>query len=63
MNKILAGMQIIAKYNPDFHVSAEHDQIWVGPGFIQVSAEDAKNLDDLDWFVDNQIDNSWTHFC
>lgn len=61
MNEILAGMQLLAKYKPDFEVSAQHDQIWVGPEYILVSAEDAKNLYDLGWFVDSAIDNSWTH--
>lgn len=62
MNNILAGMQILAKYNPDFEVAAQHDQIWIGPGLIQVSSEDKKILEDLNWFVDSEIDESWTHF-
>lgn len=61
MNPILEGMQIIAKYDPQFDMCAEHDQIWVGHD-VEVSEEDKKRLLDLNWFQDSDADDSWSHF-
>lgn len=58
MNPILKGLQIIAKYDPQFEMCAEHDQIWAGVG-IEVSEEDSNRLIQLRWFTDN---DSWSHF-
>jgi hypothetical protein len=58
MNKILAGMQIIAKYDEDFCTDAQHDQIWAGPG-VDMNEEDTQAMLSLGWFWDEE---SWSHF-
>jgi len=48
MNKVLAGLQIIAKYDEDFEVHAGHDEILAGPG-IEISKEDTEKMKELGW--------------
>ena len=62
MNKILEGMNIIAKYEPEAHMYAGHDQIWFGryiPEEMSVEDEDRLKLE-LGWF---EAEDSWSHFC
>lgn len=58
MNQILAGLQIIAKYDEDFNMCAEHDQIFAGVD-IEMSEEDQKVMKELGWFWSEE---SWSHF-
>ena len=58
MNKVLAGLQIIATYDEDFELCAEHDEVFAGVG-IEMSEEDQKKMEDLDWSWDEE---SWHHF-
>lgn len=48
MNKVLAGLQIIAKYDEEFQVCAGHDEILAGIG-IELSEEDSKKMKELGW--------------
>lgn len=58
---LIKGLQILNKY-PGCYTAAEHDIIYSGPiDHKDVSDEDAKELDDLGWFVDNQS-NVWGIF-
>ncbi len=60
MNKILAGLQILATYSPDFEMAAEHDQIWAGhTDQIKMSSEDLEQMRKMGWFIDM---DSWSHY-
>ncbi len=73
MNQILSGLQIFAKYNEDFDMSARHDEVWAGLNMapfgeydegsfdITISEVDSKKLESLDWDWDHETD-SWRHF-
>lgn len=58
MNKILAGLQIIAKYDEDFDTGAEHDEFFAGYG-IEMNEEDKKKMKELGWRWNEE---SWHHF-
>lgn len=58
MNKVLAGLQIIAKYDEDFELCAEHDEVFAGHG-VEMNEEDQKVMDDLGWSWDGE---SWHKF-
>ena len=61
MESIIDGLQILLKYGSgDF--SAEHDQIWAGPDYLEFedySEADCKELDSLFWFFDKEF-NCWS---
>ena len=64
MNNILAGLQIIAKYDEDFEIScADHDIIHanVRSGDQVLSDEDFSKMYDLDWMWDDEFP-CWSHF-
>lgn len=58
MNRVLAGLQIIAGYDEDFELCAAHDEVFAGVG-IEMSEFDQKRMEDLDWSWDGE---SWKHF-
>ena len=58
MERILKGLQIIAKYEPKADFAAEHDIIYCGDEG-NYSAEDKQALDELGWFVS---EDSWAFF-
>lgn len=58
MNKVLAGLQIIAKYDEDFDTCAEHDELYAGVG-IEMSDEDQKAMNEIGWRWDGE---SWRVF-
>lgn len=53
------GMLILDRYaNEHDDVCAEHDQFWAGPASPEmVSRDDAKRLEELGWFIDQE---SWS---
>ena len=63
MNKVLAGLQIIAKYDEDFDTCAEHDEFYAGAGDqtapSAMSDEDQKIMNDNGWHWDGE---SWRIF-
>lgn len=61
MERILKGLQIIAKYPGNHDFSADHDVIYVGDS-NQFSEEDLLEMDELDWFWDEEVD-CWSHYC
>ena len=63
MRVVARGLEILEKYvDPKQHlISAEHDQIWAGGDPSLCTEDDRKELESLDWFVDEKTD-SWTHF-
>lgn len=64
LSTLLEGMQILNKYmgKVEGECAAEHDIIYLpGPSKEELSAEDAKRLDDLGFFFDDQYD-SWARF-
>lgn len=59
-DKIVKGINILAKY-PKAYFAAEHDQIWFGPEDEKaVSEEDAKALEELGWFKEE--DFGWSRY-
>ena len=64
MNQILEGMKILAKYDEDFMIAAEHDTIYAKlRNHISVmSDEDFSKMFDLDWMWDDDGDDGWSHF-
>ena len=69
-NEVLEGMEIIGKYyddKDDFHVSAEHDQIYLDNTDRPICEEDLQTLDQLGWFQTNisegyDPDEMWSAF-
>lgn len=63
MNKVLAGLQIIAKYDEDFDICAEHDEIHAGIGIKTIpsamSEEDRNTMEEHGWRWDGE---SWSVF-
>jgi hypothetical protein len=59
MRHILAGLQILSKYEDDTFC-AEHDQIWAGPDYEAVSEEDRQAMANLGWFVDGDYFSAFT---
>lgn len=54
MDDLIEALKILNKY-PDVSITAEHDQIWAGPRADEVSFEDRKRLEELDWFEDEEL--------
>lgn len=62
MNKILDGMNLIAKYEPDATCSAKHDVLYFGSyedTYLQMTEEERKQMEEWGWFEEEE---SWTHF-
>ena len=53
MEDLIKALQIFLKYgNPEWPTCCSHDTLWIiGITPEQVSAEDTKELDELDFFV------------
>lgn len=50
MNKILAGLQLIAIYDPDFDTCAEHDEFFVKhKEDVRMSDEDSNQMEKFGW--------------
>lgn len=62
MKNILEGLKIFERYDPDCGFSADHDQIWTGPGLVRIKPEDGKRLTELGWWFDREFE-CWSHFC
>lgn len=63
MNNVLAGMQIIARYDEDFEICAEHDTIYAGAGIktlpMAMTEEDRNAMEKFGWEWDGE---SWRAF-
>ncbi len=71
--QILGGLQIVARHDEDFDISARHDEVWAGLNMapfgmndegsfdITMSEEDTKVMESLDWDWDLE-NRSWRHF-
>jgi hypothetical protein len=60
-HRILSGMNLIAKYEPDADLSAEHDIIWFGhyqPDLM--TEEEREQMKRWGWHEDME---SWSHSC
>lgn len=63
MNNILQALLIFHKYDTNFTVEAQHDELFVRlDKDIVISEEDKKKLDDLFWVIDNSYPNFWMTF-
>lgn len=60
-DKVLAGIDIIRKYQPDADFAAEHDIIYFGDheSSETMTIEDKCKLDDLGWIEEYE---SWARF-
>lgn len=59
-DKILLGVQIIRKYQPDAEFATGHDVIYFGDGGGELmEEEDLDQLDQLGWFEEYE---SWARF-
>lgn len=59
IQKVMEGLQILAKYDAGGEMAAEHDIIYAGNA--EVSEEDAKKLEELGWHKDGEYD-CWARF-
>lgn len=69
INKVIEGLQILRKYSND--VCAKYDAIYAGPTasssdnddlyIPRVSEEDAAKLEELDWYIDDDL-GVYRHF-
>jgi hypothetical protein len=60
-DKILLGIEIIRKYEPDANFACEHEVLYFGTcddDDERMSSEDRQRLADLDWFEEYE---SWAH--
>jgi len=57
---IINGLLLIQKSKPenesDFHVRAEHDNIYAGSLEWEMSKEDKKRMEELGWHTDEDVD-------
>jgi hypothetical protein len=58
-HNLAVSLAILAEYDREAPIAAEHDRIWVGVEPDAVSDEDCHRLGSLGWWVD---DDTWTHF-
>jgi len=60
-NDVIKGLQILVKYaDPDDDIGgADHDLIYALPPDVEVSDADAKALEKLGWFFDDEF--GWAH--
>lgn len=63
MEKLIKGLQLIAKYEPDADWDAQHDIIYVGSGDIpaKMTDEEVKEMKALGWHIDSE-DGGWAKF-
>jgi len=60
MNRLLEGLKIIEKYEPDFDTCAEHDIIYAGNYSPEKLTLDEKlKMEELGWF---ESEDSWAYF-
>lgn len=57
---LIEGLQIIQKSKPDgvsdYHIRAEHDEVWAGSLRWAMSEEDKNKLKDLGWRPDEDAE-------
>ena len=60
MNRILEGLKIIEKYEPEFDTCAEHDTLYAGNYAPEkLTDEERVKMEELGWF---ESEDSWKHF-
>ncbi len=60
--KILRGLQILARYDEKLDCNFEHDQMWVGDfeaAVGKMAEEEVWEMARLGWF---EADDSWSHW-
>lgn len=61
LKHMIAGMQILAKYDEGAEISAQHDEFYVcGPSPGDMKEEDSSQLEELGWHWDG--DGAWRKF-
>lgn len=60
IQRIIEGLQILAKYDPDTDITANEEELWVGAG-VKPKDEDRKRLNYLGWHEDDDVE-SWRHY-
>ena len=58
---IIAGLEILEKYDPDGWCDAQHDILYGCPFDPKISEEDQEALKGLGWFLDEETE-SWAIF-
>lgn len=58
--RLIRALEIFSEYEPNGHVSAEHDVIYAGPASEAVSSEHLAELESLGWATDE--DGGFYHF-
>lgn len=59
LKDFIEGVEILQKYYKDpngYHLSAEHDQVYLGSTDRPVAAADVKRLHKLGWFQPDMLD-------
>lgn len=60
--KILEGLKILLRYDPEAEVDAQHDTLYAGgPKPEKLDEPDRRELENLGWAYDIQCD-SWRRF-
>jgi hypothetical protein len=61
ISDVMRGLELLAKYEPDASVDAQHDKLFAGgPGPDEMDPADASELDSLGWLHDE--DDGWSRF-
>jgi len=59
--ELIEGLQILERYEPGKYADAQHDVVYGAHSGIELIDADAKRLDELGWFIDDEVD-SWAFF-
>jgi hypothetical protein len=61
IRSVLRGLELLAKYEPEASVDAQHDELFSGgPPPDEMSPDDVAELDSLGWLHDE--DDGWSRF-
>lgn len=59
-SNLIEGLELIQKSKPenvsDYHIRAEHDQIWAGSLDWPMPEEDKKRMKELGWHPEEDVD-------
>lgn len=62
MNRVIEGLNIIAKYDPDSEIRFEHDHVWFGDYEKTVSQMTEAELEKLELLGFSEDEDSWSTF-